>query len=575
MLLTGTTNANAHNLTFGRGVGIGTAGTFYPVNASKNVDVNFRLRLESGVFSTLYLMADGTNNTYRRFQNHFTFGSDYDRAKGDNSKLTVAQGGVIKNGNSEFSDANKDNPTLTCIIKSGEYQSSYWNNNNNAQYNYGFYCCQDHDNASYPGLVSLTVEGGHFASIIGGRGNYTVGCITQDSLAFTLRFKGGLVENSVYGASSNNATYGSRRLIFTGGEVRGWIAAGCNGTSDSDERGQTHGDSYVYVGGNTKVGNSTVIRTDGRPTTNNSAVGGNVYGAGRGGNRQYASIKNSHVAVADNAEVLYDVFGGGFHGHIVTTSNVFVLGGTTHGRVFGGGDNNCNITDRNINRSIPTVNIHMTGGLVEGGVYGGSNENGIVTTLVNMHIDGGQVGVDADHKANVHGGGLGQNTSVSGNVSITLGASVSATDSATVNGNVYGGSAFGSVNTDGSNTTIVTMNKTLINGNLFGGALGQANPFVAAPVNGLITVNINGGRVNGNVYGGGDVAPYSPSDNYPLVNMTGGQVTNLFGGGKGSTADITGNPKVTLSGNAHVTGNVYGGGDAAEVTGETSVILKD
>ena len=57
--------------------------------------------------------------------------------------------------------------------------------------------------------------------------------------------------------------------------------------------------------------------------------------------------------------------------------------------------------------------------------------------------------------------------------------------------------------------------------------------------------------------------------------MTGGEVTNIFGGGKGNTAIVTGNPQVILSGTAHVNGNVYGGGDAAKVTGNTSVIIKD
>ena len=33
--------------------------------------------------------------------------------------------------------------------------------------------------------------------------------------------------------------------------------------------------------------------------------------------------------------------------------------------------------------------------------------------------------------------------------------------------------------------------------------------------------------------------------------------------------------QVTLSGTAHVTGNVYGGGDAAAVSGQTNVILRD
>lgn len=55
------------------------------------------------------------------------------------------------------------------------------------------------------------------------------------------------------------------------------------------------------------------------------------------------------------------------------------------------------------------------------------------------------------------------------------------------------------------------MNKALVNGNLFGGALGNG-----ANVNGLITVNVNGGRVDGNVFGGGDAAEVSGHTNVEL-----------------------------------------------------------
>ena len=85
-----------------------------------------------------------------------------------------------------------------------------------------------------------------------------------------------------------------------------------------------------------------------------------------------------------------------------------------------------------------------------------------------MQVDGGQVGTSTTD-ANIHGGGYGANTAVNGNVSLTLGASTSATDSVTVYGNVYGGSALGGVNDNANDNTTVTMNKALINGNLFGG----------------------------------------------------------------------------------------------------------
>jgi hypothetical protein len=72
---------------------------------------------------------------------------------------------------------------------------------------------------------------------------------------------------------------------------------------------------------------------------------------------------------------------------------------------------------------------------------------------------------------------------------MTLGASTTATDWVKVYGNVYGGSALGTV----SGNATITMNKGEINGNLFGGALG--NNTYAAQVNGNVAVTVNSGKV--------------------------------------------------------------------------------
>lgn len=78
-------------------------------------------------------------------------------------------------------------------------------------------------------------------------------------------------------------------------------------------------------------------------------------------------------------------------------------------------------------------------------------------------------------------------------------------------------------------------------------------------------------------YDGGYLAAYTKSgQNYPVVNVKAGLVShNVYGGGKGNLAVVTGNPQVTLSGTAQVGGNVYGGGDAARVDGDTKVTLRD
>ena len=209
---------------------------------------------------------------------------------------------------------------------------------------------------------------------------------------------------------------------------------------------------------------------------------------------------------------------------------------------------------------------------------------------------------------------------------------------ANITGDVYGGSAMGKVNatkggTEESPTYSYTADKTTqvnfyggeINGNLYGGGEGQmavagppaveaiaadvygpvtvtmeggsvynvfgCNNYNGAPKN-TVTVNINGGTVNfsegevdgkeGNVYGGGNQAAYTAPDgnkDNPAVNINNGTVTrNVFGGGLGTTATVTGNPHVTIGDNveghtAAIKWSVYGGGSLATVDGSTDIVV--
>ena len=84
---------------------------------------------------------------------------------------------------------------------------------------------------------------------------------------------------------------------------------------------------------------------------------------------------------------------------------------------------------------------------------------------------------------------------------------------------------------------------------------------------------------------GGNFAAYTSNNNYPVVNMKSGLIRYaLYGGGYGSTAIVTGNPQVmmtggtvgfteTVAGNEVVHGNVFGGGNVAPVSGNTNVVI--
>lgn len=588
-------------------VGRGCEGDISQTLAQRN---NVKFRLESGTHVYVHPRPNTTGI--------IVLGSDYDRATLDNSKLRVVNYVTANGGGAPA--ANNTNEFMDITIKSGFYGFRSELEPNDGYGNYGlgvggnsdninsytpdpalggsgttftlgggdnspwyrtmsFYCGGTR-NGGTGGIIRVLIEGGELSSLNGGgtknnAANYGV-------IMHHIRMKGGWVKGAIYGTASASSSAGSTRLVFTGGEVNGWVAGACNGTrSDGNYRGELQGTCYIYVGGNAELrshNNDGVYNNRWGLVFN--VQGGTVFGAGKGidNSRNYVGSANeTFISVSDNAYIEQDVYGGAFHGiskasHIYLTGNARVggqVGGTVKGCVYGGSFEPVH-ADNEGTWICGNTDIRMYGGTVAKGIYGGHNFKGTVYQTTTLQINGGQVGIDADHTGNIHGGGYGANTSVNGNVTVTLGDSPATTGGATVYGNVYGGSALGDVNTNGTNTTIVTLNRGTVNGNVFGGALGDG-----ADVNGKITVDMKGGIVRDDVFGGGDAAAYSPNSNHPVVNMTGGTAGNVYGGGKGATAIVTGNPQVTLSGNATVTGNVYGGGNAAEVHGSTHVILQD
>ena len=113
----------------------------------------------------------------------------------------------------------------------------------------------------------------------------------------------------------------------------------------------------------------------------------------------------------------------------------------------------------------------------------------------------------------VYGGGQGgytsnraQGTFVSKNVNVTIG-DASINPGPTIMNNVYGGSAFGTVNGTTNNNNVssydthVTVNKGTINGSVFGG--GEGDNTYTPRVLGDVEVTINNGTIR-DVYGGND-----------------------------------------------------------------------
>ena len=554
----GTITAANHYLCFGRGISINqsAANLVQGISEAINGGLNYTIRMESGRYNKLSFVTTGGANQGGRVQVKAIMGCDYDRAKGTNNLLSVSRNNnLFYAQNVRFNSLdNKDVKTFDCVVKSGQYQAEV---NNDGGYEHCFYCGHNYTGSNangehYPGTRYVIVEGGEFASMNGGKGvnnditNNNGHQATPDNDTYVLRIKNGSFRGSVFGAAANTESQGSRRIVITGGTIQGWVAGGANGTNTTWDASKTTGNARIYVGGNTIVGGSN-------PNTVNGTEGGNVFGAGRGNNQQAASIVNSYVVIADNADILHNVYGGGNYGYITTESNVYILGGTIGDDVFGGAYGNAGNATHNY--SIPQSNVYIKGGAISGSVYGGSNSSGNVGN-VTMEITGGEI------KGSVFGGGLGQTTNVTGDVTLTVGKAKS-TDTATISGDVYGGSEMGKVNTNTDNNTTVTINQAKIAGNVFGGGFGsKTNPVAEADVNGNITVTINGGTMN-NVFGCNNINGTPKGD--VEVHFNGGKAVNVYGGGNFAHYLTTGkNPVVYLTG-GEVSNNVYGGGSLAKV----------
>ena len=600
-------NATGRNFTIGRGIQRPSGGgTLYGTNTNRNINQTFKV--ESGIWQHFYAIgSNGPSNNMTK--QHIIFGNDYDRANTDNEKLTITN-------NMRLLDAQSIIGTNKLIIKSksGKFTTELDHATAQASGNC-FYLWHNNSTNTATGLRTLIIEGGEFWHIAGGV-DYSN---SNDDVNLIIRMKGGTVHGSVYGGAARYDAHGGKQFVFTGGTVEGWIAGGSNGflsEGSGNDNGSTQGNSYVYVGGTTQV------NSNGSTTAINVSLGGNVYGAGCGNTTTDVSGRvtlGTNVVVADNSYVERSVYGGGAYGSSPETANVYITGNAhvggvndptfnVQGGVYGGARA----------KGGTTTNIYMTGGLVETGVYGGSNYTGTISGNVTMQINGGQVGTSST-TANIHGGGYGSATRVSGNVDITLGASGQTDPGVTVYGDVYGGSALGYVNGTTANTTYhtnVTLNKGIINGSLYGGALGDAS--TAANVYGPVQVTVNGGSVkktdsngaNGSgavygcnningapqstvkvdiygtdpapsnneyalfaVYGGGNQANYAAGTPTVTVHNCSNSIEYVYGGG--NAAHITnGNTDVTIYGGNKI-GNVFGGGNgqvtAANVSGNTNV----
>lgn len=419
----------------------------------------------------------------------------------------------------------------------------------------------------YGGTILKVFAGNNTSGIITGSATVNVNKQTESGHDSCPMYIG-----EVYGGGNFAAGNAGTINIYCTGDL---VALGSGQHYGVDQEGIR----YVYGGAN-----QADIGTSDSPsniTLNiNSGIVENVFGGNNTSGAIYGTI-TVNINQDESATCLEhwyvgDVYGGGNHADYNGTPQVNIQKGTVSGNVYGGGND---ITDGT--KGVAGSNVEMTGGSVLGGVYGGCNEKGSVTGKSLVKIYGGTVGSSSGTRADVFGGGLGQNTMVNGDVEVIVNKTGS--NETHIYGDVYGGSAKGKVNctsagnaqTSGAKTD-VTLTLGTIYGNLYGGGLGETNG-AAADVWGPVTVTVSGGLVStynseaagGNVYGCNNYNG-APQVSTSVVISGGTVARDVFGGGNLANASIA--TQVTVNGGT-VSRDVYGGGALAN-TGATTVDIK-
>ena len=378
--------------------------------------------------------------------------------------------------------------------------------------------------------------------------------------------KGCTINQSFYGGGSLGKVVGKATSVLDGCTVHGNVFGGGYSANipsiDVRDGGFTQNPNYNSSSGMFEPG---VFSGTTEFTWKNASEEGKTLTNGQSG----SDLTNHYVYTNADLTALGQV----------GETDLTIKGNTSvEGSVFGGGDEsaitasatatgNTKVTiEENDTHETPTVN----------NVYGGGN-TADVDGNTEVHMMNGTVSHD------IYGGGRGETTIVGGNVIVNIGGKTGEAPSITysgtglVEGDVYGGSALGKVNTTADKTTTVNVYGGTVNGSVFGGGLGQkaadavaesgtpgetgyiapqaAIPAIVAENQGNTTVNVEGGTVETAVYGGSNVNGVLKKD--ATVTLIGGTIGSdwgetppnplpdvVFGGGKGAPTLVNGNVTV-------------------------------
>ena len=450
-----------------------------------------------------------------------------------------------------------------------------------------------------PGEINTTEEYEWKQVATSDLSNGGTGMVTQDGKNYVYTD----TNLSALGTVTGNATLNIEGTTTVGGSVYG-----------GGEESGVDGNTIVTVTGGT-------IGTAGK----GGATWGNVYGGGKGKDDDVNAglVKgNTNITIsgtADATKIIHNVYGGGAFGSVGTftafdakgfptactantgTANITITGGTfgsdgkENGMIFGSsrGSEGDPETDDNVDKIAWVGNTNvvigtqsgtpdLTNPKIAGSVYGGG-ENGHNYQNAQVTIHSGTIGItnpETDggarypYRGNVYGGGCGTDTFDRGegdnkktyynfNAGIVMGNTQIDIDGGHIVHNVYGGGAMGSVGTFTFADDAYHAEHTDV-------PVGM--PY-ECKTGGNCTINITGGlfgMTNATMTGHGNDGP----DDFG----------HIFGAGRGYSKDpnvypniescaFFNNTQLTIGGTALVCGSVYGGSESGHVLNNTNVTI--
>ncbi len=384
---------------------------------------------------------------------------------------------------------------------------------------------------------NIVIKGGSVNNIYGGNELTSQAQQNNDgsrqNTNITIEGANAKVEGTIYGGGTFEKV-ATATINLNSCETVPTVYGGSKGAGITEEaninlNGMTVSTIYGGTNGNGTVTTANINLKSGTVT--------DVYGGGYGGT---TTTSNINLGSSDGGTAtVTSIYGGPNLGGTVGTSNVMLKSGTVT-NVFGGGNS----------AEVGTANVTLDGITIDT-IHGGSKDSR-VTANTNVVLKSGTV-------TNVFGGGLGTSTT---NAKVTQqGANVE---------NIYGGGYGGTGNGGTTANATVNIDSGKVE-NVYGGSMNKG-------ITRNAIINIRGtSLITNKIYGGGYKTDIGKSDNSgsTTINISGGTINkDLFGGAEGAVVHGITNINIgvdavsdnsPVAGKINIRGNIYGGGTSTSV----------